>query len=298
VSGGNTSTFGNDGLLHINSRSTTHGSETVALQTTIDGRALTDSNPGTHGSEDRNVLALQPDGGYVGIGTTNPGAKLHVNGPELRVTNADTAVAQISAFGSSQGTGRLYVGQSSAYGGGIEYNGDNSPASTGAGADYVTLYRVDNGTYNWTARNIYNNNNWEFRGNVKTPLLDVNGTTMSKAPRVIHIDDNRSGCPPTHAANTPIMQHSLTLSRTAYVYVSVTTILNRSTRADCYIYFNSSVQQSHLTAEDSTAWNPVNITAGGSLGAGTHTIKFQCNVANVVGCGQDWGGMQILVFEQ
>jgi len=128
--------------------------------------------------------------------------------------------------------------------------------------------------------------------------ISMNGTTMSKAPRVIHIDDNRSGCPPTHAANTPIMQHSLTLSRTAYVYVSVTTILNRSSRADCYIYFNSSVQQSHLTAEDSTSWNPVNITAGGSLGAGTHTIKFQCNKANVVGCGSSWGGMQILVFEQ
>ena len=70
--------FGSDGLLHINSRTTTHGSETVALQTTIDGRALTDSNPGTHGSEDRNVLALQPDGGYVGIGTTGPDAKLHI----------------------------------------------------------------------------------------------------------------------------------------------------------------------------------------------------------------------------
>ena len=80
VSGGNTSTFGNDGLLHINSRSTTHGSETVALQTTIDGRALTDSNPGTHGSEDRNVLALQPDGGYVGIGTASPNQKLEVHG--------------------------------------------------------------------------------------------------------------------------------------------------------------------------------------------------------------------------
>jgi hypothetical protein len=77
---GSVATFGSDGLLHINSRSTTHGSETVALQTVIDGRALTDANPGTYGGESRNVLALQPDGGYVGIGTASPGAKLDVNG--------------------------------------------------------------------------------------------------------------------------------------------------------------------------------------------------------------------------
>jgi len=138
----------------------------------------------------------------------------------------------------------------------------------------------------------------DVNGTIQTPLLNMNGTTMSKAPRVIHIDDTRSGCPPTWAANTPIMEYSLTLSRTAYVYVSVTTILNYTARADCYIYFNNSLQQSHLTASDNTSWNPVNITAGGSLGAGTHTIKFQCNVANVVGCQSSWGGMQILVFEQ
>jgi hypothetical protein len=83
VNGGYTSTFGNDGLLHINSRSTTHGSETVALQTTIDGRALTAANPGIHGGESRNVLALQPDGGYVGIGTASPATKLHVDGSLL-----------------------------------------------------------------------------------------------------------------------------------------------------------------------------------------------------------------------
>jgi hypothetical protein len=86
---------------------------------------------------------------------------------EIHVHNNDSGNAVLSAYGDSQGTGRLYVGQSSTYGGGIEYNGDNSPATTGAGADLITLYRVDNGSYNWTARNYYNSNDWEFRGNVK-----------------------------------------------------------------------------------------------------------------------------------
>jgi len=99
VSGGNTSTFGNDGLLHINSRSTTHGSETVALQTTIDGRALTAANPGTHGGESRNVLALQPDGGYVGIGTPSPGFKLHMVGTSYFT---DTVNIQPSSAGGGQ----------------------------------------------------------------------------------------------------------------------------------------------------------------------------------------------------
>jgi len=71
---------GVDGMLTISSRSSTYGSETVALQTTIDGRNLSEANPGTHGGESRHVLALQPEGGYVGIGTTSPGYTLDVTG--------------------------------------------------------------------------------------------------------------------------------------------------------------------------------------------------------------------------
>jgi len=65
--------------------------------------------------------------GDVGIGTTNPGYKLDVQGtgnftgsvtaPTLTARTIDcynpddNGVAQISAYGTSQGTGRLYVGQ-------------------------------------------------------------------------------------------------------------------------------------------------------------------------------------------
>jgi hypothetical protein len=91
----------------------------------------------------------------------------------LTILSDDTGASTIQLYGNSQGTGRVYVGQSSAYGGGIEYNGDNSPATTGAGSDYITLWRRDNGTDSWTGRNQYNSNNWEFRGEVTAYASDA-----------------------------------------------------------------------------------------------------------------------------
>ena len=85
--------------------------------------------------------------------------------------------------------------------------------------------------------------------------LAINGTTMSKAPRVIHIDDNVPGCPPTRPVGD-IMSYNLVVTRDAYVYVSVTTILNYGARSDCEIYFGSNHIQSHLTAGDNTELEP------------------------------------------
>ena len=132
--------------------------------------------------------------GNVGIGTASPGAKLHVKGGAIHITNVDTAVAQIAAFGVEQGTGQLYVGQSGTYGGGIEYNGDNIPEQTGAGADYITLYRLDNSAFAWTARNLYSSNQWEFRTAInnsddrvkenETYIRGATGTLMKIKPQL------------------------------------------------------------------------------------------------------------------
>jgi hypothetical protein len=123
--------------------------------------------------------------GKVGIGTTTPTEKLDVSGnikaSGFKCIAADNTVAEIAAYGTSQGTGRLYVGQSTMYGGGIEYNGDNSPTSTGSGQDYINLYRRVGGTDSWTARNYYKNNDWEFRGDIKGSSLTLGSTTLTEA---------------------------------------------------------------------------------------------------------------------
>lgn len=84
----------------------------------------------------------------------------------ITIKSNDGGRSRIQLYGDSQGSGQVYVGQSASYGGGIEYNGDNSPGFSGAGSDFITLYRTSSGTTSWTARNHVNSNDWAFRGNI------------------------------------------------------------------------------------------------------------------------------------
>lgn len=103
------------------------------------------------------------------------------------VTTNDTKNAELRIHGAAQGTGRLYVGQSISHGGGIEYNGDNSPATVDENnSDYITLYRRTSGVDYWTARNYYSSNDWEFRAKVTAQTLNatsdiqINNTPLSQ----------------------------------------------------------------------------------------------------------------------
>ena len=87
------------------------------------------------------------------------------------VISDDNGKSELRLYGSNQGTGRLFVGQDTTYGGGIEYNGDSVPVTSGAGTDYTALFRRSNNTDYWTARNFHNNNNWEFRATVTAPTF-------------------------------------------------------------------------------------------------------------------------------
>ena len=69
----NTARIGVDGRLDIRSINTQYGSETVTLQTVIE-----DNDIGGYTDDNRNLMALQPYAGRVGIGTTTPVRSLDV----------------------------------------------------------------------------------------------------------------------------------------------------------------------------------------------------------------------------
>ena len=130
----------------------------------------------------------------IGIGTTNPSEKLEIGGNfaasgtgvfgtttrdadnVVRVLANDTHKAGFEAYGSLQGTGYSYVGQSALYGGGMFYNGDGTPAfATGEAADRISFYRNNNGTTEVVFSYPHNSNTVTFRGQIDMGSNKITG---------------------------------------------------------------------------------------------------------------------------
>jgi hypothetical protein len=117
----------------------------------------------------------------IGIGDSDPAQSLTSTGNAVfgtatrsantfvRALAGDSNQAGFEAYGNSQGTGYLFVGQNSAYGGGIAYNGDNSPASFGSEqGDDITFYRRDNGTDTRVMKYRYDDSTVHFFGQIRS----------------------------------------------------------------------------------------------------------------------------------
>ena len=176
---------------------TLSGAGAINITGNITANAFTGDGSGLTGisADDANTLDGIDSTGFVrATGSTTQtinGTKRFDNGTSTTVLIKcdDAGNAFLNVSGDSQGTGRVYVGQSDDYGGGIEYNGDGTPATTGAGSDLITLWRRSAGTDEWTARNSYNDNNWSFRGEVTAyasdrRLKNVSGTITNALDKV------------------------------------------------------------------------------------------------------------------
>ena len=85
----------------------------------------------------------------------------------VSVRAGDSFRAGFEAYGSNQGTGYLYIGQSTDYGGGVSYNGDNNPGFiTGEQTDTITFFRRNAGANTIVFEYPYNSDTVTFKGTV------------------------------------------------------------------------------------------------------------------------------------
>ena len=113
------------------------------------------------------------------------------SGGNITITKPDNEEAVLSLLGSSQGTGRLYVGQSTSHGGGIIYNGDASPAFAGSTEDAISFYRTNSGAHHEVFKYMYNSDNVTFNGTVSAKAYDM--TVLS----YVHPQSTSIGAPPS-----------------------------------------------------------------------------------------------------
>lgn len=152
------------------------GTNDLGLYSTIDGhwmRMVTNNSPikfysdystsgGIGGSPN---FTIEANGDAVVASNLTAGSTSDSADRVIRVLSGDSNKAGFEAYGTSQGTGYLYVGQSAIYGGGIMYDGDGSP-STGSTTDHISFFRRDNGVDNEVFSYSYLDNNVSFQGDV------------------------------------------------------------------------------------------------------------------------------------
>lgn len=117
---------------------------------------------------------------------------LDVNGGDystINVVSGSAGKSIVNIRGFSGGAGQVFVGSDDESGGGLEFNSSTTPNTSGSGQNYNTLYRRYLGSNFWTARNLYTNNNWEFRADV-----DVGGSLkIGSAGRLIANNNSPTG---------------------------------------------------------------------------------------------------------
>jgi len=102
----------------------------------------------------------------------------------LGVYASDSYISLIEARGGSQGTGMVYVGQSTTHGGGITYDGDGTPASVGT-TDHFSIFRrtssADTEVLHW----LHTSSQAEFEGNI-----DLNSNQLVGASQITFSDSS------------------------------------------------------------------------------------------------------------
>lgn len=121
--------------LHVGNSANIYGALQVSGNATIDNDLIVDST--------NDVFIVDKSAQRVGIGTATPGGDFTGHG--LDVVAPTDEVAEVRIRGGSQGSGRLYVGQSTQHGGGLHYDGDGNPDMVGA-SDAISFFRRDTGT--------------------------------------------------------------------------------------------------------------------------------------------------------
>ena len=259
------------------------------------------------------VLNVGITGGNVGVGKTNPGVPLDVEGPGvsngleklIRLNNVDASHPGWS-FAQQQSTGNLggalhIVDETSGAGSRLVIRG-NGNVGIGTGTTTPPAAKLEvAGQVKITGGN---------PGAGKVLTSDASGlaswgapATGGATPRVIHTPDTRIGCPPSFTLNTPIISQTFSVIGSTPVSITADIIRPDFGRRDLYLYVTplGLVDRTLTFSPGSSASDSQHIDAhvawSGILSNGPHTVTIKSPDSVRFGCGAEWGAINTIIFD-
>ncbi|HIM81818.1 MAG TPA: hypothetical protein EYM54_17145 [Dehalococcoidia bacterium] len=264
-------------------------------------------NIGADGSGNNPVLSVEKTGGQVGIGKTNAGVPLDVEGPgvtngleKLIRLNNTAATHPGRSFAQQQSTGNLggalhIVDETSGAGSRLVIRG-NGNVGIGTGTTSSPSAKLE------VAGQVKITGGSPGAGKVLTS--DANGlaswgtpATGGANPRVIHTPDTRPGCPAFLPLDTPIISQTFSVSGSTPVSITADIIRQDSGRRDLYLYVDGGLVDRTLTYSPDTQWIDAHEVWSGILSNGSHTVTIKSPDSVRFGCGAEWGAIETIIFD-
>jgi len=123
----------------------------------------------------------------------------------------------------------------------------------------------------------------------------ADSASLSTPPTVVRVTDKRTGCPPTSAAGSDQIVAPFTLTRSTTVEIAGDLIRNFAGRADLNLILDGQMVTSSLTYTPTVQWAPAHLAWAGTLAAGAHTVSLRAPDANLWGCGEPWGAINVVI---
>ena len=273
----------------------------ISATGTITGSNLSGTNTGdqdlsgysltSHNHDDRYYTETESDSRFVNVtgdtmtGNLTVGSTARAANTVIRALSSDAYNAGFEAYGNSQGTGYLYVGQSSTYGGGISYNGDGSPAfAAGESSDRITFFRRTAGNTSEVFSYAHNSDAVAFNGNVGIGI----GTTSPGAKLEVRV--NGIGNSAGDESNSIIFQgdrHDWIFKqiRTAAATDWNSTTLRLQTRVDStdmssIDFVTDASYNRHIDINTNSNGFNTRFTHDGKVGIGTTNPSYKTDVIN------------------
>ena len=112
------------------------------------------------------------------------------------------------------------------------------------------------------------------------------------------VADNRRGCPPRHAANRAFLQKEFVAAGNSWLVAQGHVMRSYAGRADLVLYVDGQAKDYTLTYTSLRAWEDASVFWMGYVGAGKHRVHLQSPQANIWGCQDRWGDLDLLVLAQ